>query len=124
MGPFLLFDGPCDESSARLVRREVRRLQAALEVGSRVVEDLELAATELVTNAVRSGASRIDVRLEVLPPRLELRVTDDGPGTPVLGAHDTTGEAGRGLQIVASVASAWGWTPAGVSKTVWVRFVG
>jgi two-component sensor histidine kinase len=122
--PIVLFDGSCDERSAGVVRREVRALQANLAIQSRIVEDLELAATELVTNAVKNGAHYLDVRLVVVPPDLELRVTDDGPGAPTLRTTGRSDTSGRGLQIIASVATHWGWSPYGTSKTVWARFGG
>lgn len=106
------------------MRREVRALQADLSIRSRTVEDLELAATELVTNAVKNGARYLDVRLHVMPPDLELRVTDDGSGAPAMRSPGPSDASGRGLRIIASVSAQWGWTPDGATKTVWARFVG
>jgi hypothetical protein len=47
-------------------------------------------------------------------------VTDRSPLPPVLGAADADAESGRGLQVVAAIAAAWGWTMLGAcSKAVW-----
>jgi anti-sigma regulatory factor (Ser/Thr protein kinase) len=122
VGPFMLFDGPCDTTTASTVRRALRDLQAVLEVRSRTVEDLELAATELITNAVRAGALHLDIQLSVLLPRLELAVTDDGPGMPTPREPAPGAVTGRGLQILAALADEWGYTAGEISKTVWARF--
>lgn len=124
MGAIVLFDGSCDERTASAVRREVRALQATLAIRSRIVEDLELAVTELVTNAVKNGAHSLDVQLQIVPLGFELRVTDDGPGTPTVRHPGPDDVSGRGLQIIASVATDWGWSPYGTRKTVWAQFVG
>ena len=124
MGPFMVFAGPCDEATAAAVRRGLRGLQATLAARSRLVEDLELAATELVTNAVRAGAHRIEVELQIVSTQLELRISDDGPGVPAAKQPSLDRVDGRGLHIVAALADDWGYTLNVVSKTVWARFVG
>ena len=121
MPAFTLYDGPGDEAAAGAVRRELRGLQEALGVGSPALEDLQLAATELVTNAVRAGAHRLQVRLDAPPPHLRLDVTDDAPGAPALRATGLLEPGGRGLHIVAALCEEWGTTVTAAGKTVWAR---
>lgn len=122
MSSFILFRGACDPASAVIVRRRLRELRSVLAVGSPLVEDLELAATELVTNAVRAGAATLTVEVTHAPPRVDLRVTDDGPGEPLVRTASVTDESGRGLQILAALAEDWGFNRRSGGKTVWARF--
>jgi two-component sensor histidine kinase len=77
-----------------------------------VREHLLIMTSELVTNSVRSGASQIDVDIEILPAVLTLSVADDGAGWPVL-AEDANDSAtgGRGLAIVELLADRWDVEP-------------
>lgn len=69
-----------------------------------------LAVSELTTNAVVHGEGPIGVALAVTCDRLRATVTDDGCGTPA--PHRPlpgNGEAGGwGLQLVDTLADAWG----------------
>jgi anti-sigma regulatory factor (Ser/Thr protein kinase) len=75
-----------------------------------IVDDLELAASELVTNAIEhGGGARVVVEVEMTPVAVALTVTSDGPpaGVPEIGdwalsGADQTG--GRGLGIVQAIA--------------------
>lgn len=116
----VLHKGRCDEATASTIRRRIR---SAAELPTAVVEDVALAATELITNAVRAGARRLVVVI-CAPHRrtLELRVTDDAPGVPVVQHPSSSDAYGRGLRIVASVAVQWGVDAGTSEKTVWARF--
>lgn len=122
MTPVVLFSGACDDGTARQVRRQLRGLQESLGATSRSVEDLELAVTELITNAVRAGAHLVEVRLDSPDPAFCLQVSDDAPGMPVRGEAGPRDLHGRGLQIVADLSEAWGTMTTESGKTVWARF--
>lgn len=85
-----------------------------------VAGDLRLLTSELVTNAVRYGACRLDdevVELVLWPAdgHYWVAVSDPGPGKPELGAPPGTEcERGRGLVLVDSLAAAWGVVPRAV----------
>lgn len=87
-----------------------------------VLDDIAMIVSELVTNAVRAGAGRIAVAIEADPDSTIVRftVSDDVAGWPVIrqaAPHEVTG---RGLPIVAALASDWGIEAAdGVGKRVW-----
>ena len=82
------------------------------------VEDVVLIASELVTNAVRAGASAVDVTVRVTRQRLDLLVEDDADGQPLLATPDIEATGGRGLRIVDQLADAWVVTPRGGGKLV------
>ncbi len=75
--------------------------------------------SELVTNAVihRSSDQPIDVLLEVADSELRIEVQQSGPA-PQVRAPDQPRVGGRGLAIVAALASTWGTGP----SSVWARF--
>ncbi|MFJ9822681.1 SpoIIE family protein phosphatase [Streptomyces sp. NPDC101151] len=90
-----------------------------------VRDDVELLASEVVTNALIHADSSVDVRLREYPDHLRLEVRDADPTPPVPSAVTATDEAnawaehGRGLLIVDELASQWGKSPSGRGKTVW-----
>lgn len=88
--------------------------------------DLELLASEVVTNALIHAHSEVDVRFREYPDRLRVEVRDSDPHPPVpvvfVGPDepgDQEAESGRGPLIVDALASAWGSSPAGRGKTTW-----
>ena len=100
-----------------------RRTVAGLchDLDTETVEVAQLLTTELVTNALKHG--RGDILLGITRDACDLRVevTDDGPGTPQIGAGGPDELGGRGLMVVEALASTWGvagaMRPSG--KTVW-----
>jgi anti-sigma regulatory factor (Ser/Thr protein kinase) len=86
------------------------------------LDDVVLAASEVVTNAVLHGEGPVDVQISMRGPVLRVEVTDDGEPVPVHGPElDEDAESGRGLFIVDVLASRWGVVPTspGPGKTVW-----
>jgi anti-sigma regulatory factor (Ser/Thr protein kinase) len=77
-----------------------------------LVEDVELVVSELVTNAMRHGRGQITMHLEVAPDRVVVGVQDQGAGQPSPREPDATGVNGRGLALVAILATEWGVRPA------------
>jgi anti-sigma regulatory factor (Ser/Thr protein kinase) len=85
-----------------------------------------LIGTELVTNAVRhgDGAGAIDLEAMMRNDFLHIRVHDGSPDPPAPAAQPDgldLREDGRGLHIVASYSSAWGYVvnPSCAGKVVW-----
>jgi anti-sigma regulatory factor (Ser/Thr protein kinase) len=72
-----------------------------------LVEDAMLVVSELVTNAVRAGATGLDVALKVTPRRVVLTVDDDADGWPIMVTVGSDAVQGRGLSIVDQLADEW-----------------
>ena len=83
------------------------------------MEDAEMITSELITNAIRAGASSI--RLELVPDDrfVQIAVVDDAPGDVEPAPTEPHALNGRGLHIVASLATRWGATPLPDGKKVW-----
>ncbi|WP_018530449.1 MULTISPECIES: ATP-binding protein [unclassified Streptomyces] len=110
--------------SARHVRRIIHRLCGDWSVPQELADDMALGVTELLSNVVRHvPGARAEVRLhhDTEAGYVRAEVTDDGPqladGTRELS--DPYAEHGRGLAIVAAVATKWGVQPLAVGKMVW-----
>jgi anti-sigma regulatory factor (Ser/Thr protein kinase) len=90
-----------------------------------LVEDAVVIASELATNAIRHGTpagAGVNVELSwcCQASRLICVVTDQTGTPPALAPEDPEAESGHGLQIVAALAVAWGWTVLGTGeKAVW-----
>ncbi|WP_329395714.1 SpoIIE family protein phosphatase [Streptomyces lydicus] len=82
-----------------------------------------LAASELVANSLQHGHPPMRLRLRRTDRRLIIEVTDGDDHLPRRRRAEPVDEAGRGISIVATIASAWGSrrTPGG-GKAVWCEF--
>jgi CheY-like chemotaxis protein/anti-sigma regulatory factor (Ser/Thr protein kinase) len=89
-----------------------------------LIDDAELVATELVTNALVHASSRCELRARLARRVLHLEVLDSGGGTPDLQAADDRAEHGRGLLIVSALCGAWGVdTRPAHGKRVWAQLL-
>ncbi|MFE6663860.1 SpoIIE family protein phosphatase [Streptomyces sp. NPDC057697] len=82
-----------------------------------------LAAGELVANSLKHGTPPMRLGLRRTDRRLIIEVTDGDDHLPRRRRADPADEAGRGISIVATIASSWGSrrTPGG-GKAVWCEF--
>jgi anti-sigma regulatory factor (Ser/Thr protein kinase) len=118
---------------ARLARRLVSQRLDEWGYGydSAVNETLTLIAAELSANAVRHGhvpGRDFHLRLTATPHALRVEVSDTRTErVPLLSADEPPGDAesGRGLLLVARLATRWGATPrpAAPGKTVWAELI-
>ncbi|MDT5154741.1 MAG: hypothetical protein QOI01_6474 [Mycobacterium sp.] len=83
------------------------------------LDDVVLVVSELVTNALQAGCSSADLRIEVDADTVTVAVTDDAPGEPVAVHAGPEDVHGRGLFVVAALASDWGVRKADRGKEVW-----
>ncbi|MCZ4602835.1 SpoIIE family protein phosphatase [Streptomyces sp. Lzd4kr] len=93
----------------------------------RAIDDIEIMASEVVTNALIHADSHVDLRLREYPDHIRLEVRDSAPMPPVPSSlsaseeENAKAEHGRGLIIVDGLASSWGSSPSGRGKTVWLE---
>ncbi|MFE2282879.1 SpoIIE family protein phosphatase [Streptomyces sp. NPDC059443] len=82
-----------------------------------------LAASELVANSLQHGTPPMRLRLRRTDRRLIIEVTDGDDHLPRRRRAEPADETGRGISIVATIASSWGTrrTPGG-GKAVWCEF--
>jgi anti-sigma regulatory factor (Ser/Thr protein kinase) len=87
-----------------------------------LVPALELAVSELVTNALVHGEGAIEIQLSAEDDQLRLEVVDHGRGrTPPALRRGPTGELGGwGLRMVEEVADAWGADSTDIETRVWM----
>lgn len=89
--------------------------------------DLELIASELVTNAVQYSAGHmVAVQLRRYPRRVTIQVWDGNDREfPVLSPAGFDEESGRGLVLVGTLSARWGYDVDEVNggKVVWATVV-
>ncbi|MDO0927038.1 SpoIIE family protein phosphatase [Streptomyces sp. TG1A-8] len=83
-----------------------------------------LATSELVANSLQHGIPPMRLRLRRTDRRLIVEVTDGDDRLPRRRRAEPADESGRGIAIVATIASHWGSrrTPGG-GKAVWCEFL-
>ncbi len=109
--PRAMFDLESGGDAARRARHLARQT-----VGAWTLDDIsleaELVATELVTNAVLHGTPPISLEFVHSDGVLRVAVGDSSLMPPVFGRPAADAMTGRGLGLVASLASDWGVGPA------------
>ena len=99
---------------------EARRFVAsALDGSGADVDDAALLTSELATNAVIHGQSVFTVTVELFPETVRVGVVDRSAAEPHRRRYSTTSGTGRGIAMVADLASAWGVENAAGGKCVW-----
>ncbi len=113
---------PASTSSARTARHWVMNELAAEGVFGVENQIVELLTGELVANAALHGPAHGLIRIRVGRAGLVVRVAvrDDSVTVPVVRHPEPTAANGRGLELVDSLATAWGIEQHGDDgKTVW-----
>ncbi len=102
-------------------RRFVREIVAF--AAPPLVDDAALIVTELVANAVLHASGPITVTAVVAPDvsSVRLEVEDSSPVPPVLREYGSAASTGRGLNLIARLASRWGVDGSEGGKRVWVE---
>lgn len=86
----------------------------------RVVHDLQLIVSELVTNALRHGRCPYILSVSLTAGEIRVAVEDLGQGPPSTErAHEVDDATGRGLLIVSRLAGSWGVEHQEPGTTVW-----
>jgi anti-sigma regulatory factor (Ser/Thr protein kinase) len=118
-------------TAARLARRQVRLALTGWVHGD-LLDDIQLVVSELVTNAVEHGAAPIDLTIQRVTgvgsqPYLDVTVADGGHDSaarpvPRCTPADMLATSGRGLHIVAALATRWGVVCRENRTIVWSLF--
>lgn len=111
---------PPDASAPGFARRLVQR--QATDLPEDLVADAMLIVSELVANAVMHGRPEIWLHVRSTPSGIAFGVQDAGEALPPTTAPldgQSDGLHGRGLRIVAALASIWGVQPTSEGKIVW-----
>ncbi|WP_407342042.1 ATP-binding protein [Pengzhenrongella phosphoraccumulans] len=109
-------------SAARAGRHWVVRMLAAQGVPSDASDVIELLTGELLANAVLHGpaAGDITIRTWRSGDLVNVAVTDESAGEPVVRQPAATSPDGRGMMLIDALSSAWGVNDRGPGgKTVW-----
>ncbi|HZU57857.1 MAG TPA: SpoIIE family protein phosphatase [Actinocrinis sp.] len=91
-------------------------------VGEDLCDTGVLAVSELVANATIHGRPPVRLRLRRTDRRLIVDVSDGDDHLPRRRLANDTDEDGRGIGIVAALASSWGARQLDAGKSVWCEF--
>jgi anti-sigma regulatory factor (Ser/Thr protein kinase) len=108
----------CGRLHARNILREWKLGHAA--------DDAEILVSELVTNSLKASASQgTPVRLRLLADggQLIIEAWDHIPQVPRPRRPADTDDSGRGLIVIAAIATRWGFYSAGHWKVVWAELL-
>ncbi|MFD6890115.1 SpoIIE family protein phosphatase [Streptomyces sp. NPDC059957] len=113
---------PGDPNAPALARHLIRAAAAAWGAWEQA-DEIELAADELMTNALvhTDGVSGVSMRLTP-EGRIRIEVEDTSSALPRRREADDWAVSGRGLMLVDRLADAWGVEPRGDGKCVWCEF--
>jgi anti-sigma regulatory factor (Ser/Thr protein kinase) len=113
---------PADVTAPALARHEVRRAMLGFGLCEAQLDDVLLAASELVTNAFEHGERPERMELEYTDGRLTMRVYDVGRKLPELRAPSPAKARSRGLVLVEALSEDWGFERRERGKHVWAVF--
>lgn len=122
--PSFVLELPSELASVPRARAMLAETAARWGCPPQVVQDACLVLTELLSNGVVHA--RTGLRAVAVPTgagiRLEVHDSSPLPLLPRLGAHEPLSANGRGLVIVAALASSWGCSQdADQGKVVWAE---
>jgi anti-sigma regulatory factor (Ser/Thr protein kinase) len=83
--------------------------------------DVQLVVTELATNVVAHARSPFSVAARMDDSGVRVSVQDASPLRPTMRDGGPTASSGRGLRLVAALASNWGVEVTADGKTVWAE---
>lgn len=127
-------DLPHSSTSVRTARKQLATELSERGVAHTTVDDAILVLSELLSNALKharplaNGTIRVHWRLQPTG-RLDIEVTDGGgptrpnPAAPSITTPSTSAHGGRGLSIIATLASEWGIRESQGEQTVWAALM-
>ncbi len=113
---------PPTPASVFISRRFATQVSRLWSVPEETTDSIELAISELATNAARHSEDLIEVHLVHTDRCVRVAVGDSSHRMPRLDDADDEMIAGRGLFLVEAVSDRWGVDSNGLGKTVWCEF--
>jgi hypothetical protein len=112
---------PAVDTSPQAAREFTRETLASWLLAS-ALDNVELVASELVTNAVLHGEGDVTLTLSIDGGGVRVEVRDDAVAEPSEGVLSGSRTGGRRLVVVAALSTQWGSSsePAG-GKVVWAQ---
>ena len=115
-----MYELECEVSAPAQARRWMaERLRNSLSDdpdAPRLVDDAMLCVSELVTNALQAGCTKVRLRLDTDDRAVRLALIDDAPGHPQPRPSGPRDLNGRGLMIIDAILCSWGVRPADTGK--------
>ncbi|QYG91685.1 ATP-binding protein [Iamia sp. SCSIO 61187] len=108
--------GEADVARVRAAARDVLSSGAP-----ELVHAAELVATELATNGLLHGTGRVVATVRPVDGGVRIEVGDASRRAPLVAPPSSEGLTGRGLAVVAQLASRWGYEVTGDGKVVWAE---
>ncbi len=118
MGRRLEADFDATPEAVTAARRFVGAALAAWDLDD-LAEVAQICTSEAASNAVRHAGTAFRLLVQEDGINLMVRVMDSGTGQPVEKEIDPQAESGRGVHLIATLATRWGWEPADAGKVVW-----
>lgn len=114
---------PASPASVTLARHATRRhLSGAGITSADLLDTAELLASELTSNVVRHTGSQPTLRVVRHGDVIRIEVGDAQPRViPVEHDVGPDAESGRGLLLVSSLASSWGFERNSTTKVTWAE---
>jgi PAS domain S-box-containing protein len=114
---------PAEPSSVPDARRAIRSWLS--EAGfHELVDEAELAVSEVVTNALVHTGTPVELSASIESGLVRVEVADGSSQAPCSNDFDTVSGTGRGLKVLEQTVARWGVEPRGTGKVVWFELGG
>lgn len=101
------------------IRAAVRSQLQRLAIAHTDIDLVTLLLTELMGNAMRHGLVPVICQINVKSLQIRVEVCDHSSDAPVVVESPPDAVGGRGMKLVSSLATQWGWHATDVGKCVW-----
>jgi anti-sigma regulatory factor (Ser/Thr protein kinase) len=89
----------------------------------RLLGELLLCVSEVVTNAVLHAGTELELSVSVDRDRVRVEVGDGSPVAPIRKHYDLAAPTGRGILLIEELADGWGVEPTDRGKVVWFELL-
>ena len=100
-------------------RRFVDEHLARWNVPAQVSDEAVLLTSELIANAIRHAPPPLCLQVSVSEDALRVHVQDSDPARPALTRPDFNSRGGRGVWLIDTLATRWGFHACPPGKEVW-----